>query len=247
MLNDFVLIYFIQFHLDLQKAGIKVLLDRGHNPPGISIGRFIDRLEKVDHIVVVGTTVIYYNFKEKFESRAKEKGFGQSIQIAPRGNKMERYPMQLTRLVHENLSIVMAFAYSRKPLIDIIEKTFVGEWKYLERAIFELGEEKANRAITELAILLRILDDEERITDYDNKIGMNWNCGRLTLENGEIKELSVRDFSNKIIHAKTFKWDFPVNELPKLICYARDDDGRKWNKAEVDLVAIAGFCGRLMS
>lgn len=160
---------------------------------------------------------------------------------------MERYPIQLTRLVHENLSIVMSFAYSRRPLIELIEKRFMGEWKYLEKAIFEIGEEKANRAITELAVLLRILDDEERITDYDKQVGMNWSCGRLILENGEVRALPFREFSNKVIHAKTFKWDFSENERPKLICYARDDDTRKWNSAEVDLVALAGFCGRLMS
>lgn len=79
---------------------------------------------------------------------------------------MGKYPIRLTRLVHENLSIIMSFAYSRGPLIELIQKNFVGEWKYLGKAIFEIGEEKANRAITELALLLRILDDEEKITDY---------------------------------------------------------------------------------
>jgi hypothetical protein len=160
---------------------------------------------------------------------------------------MEKFPIQLTRLVHENLSTVMSFAYSRRPLIELIGTKFLGEWKYLGKAIFEISEEKANRAITELAVLLRILDDEEKITDYHKQIGKNWSCGRLILENGEVIELSFREFSNKIIHAKTFAWDFPEGEPPKLTCYARDDEARKWNKAEVDLVGLAGFCGQLMS
>jgi hypothetical protein len=42
--------------------------------------------------------------------------------------------------VHENLSVVMSFAYSRRPLIELIEKKFMGYNKYLEKAIFEIGD-----------------------------------------------------------------------------------------------------------
>jgi hypothetical protein len=55
---------------DLQKAGIKVLLDRWHNPPGSSIGRFIDRLEKVDRIVAVGTVA----YRKKYDNEDTESG-----------------------------------------------------------------------------------------------------------------------------------------------------------------------------
>ena len=94
---------------------------------------------------------------------------------------MEKYPIQLTRLVHENLSVVMSFAYSRRPLIELIERNFMGDWRYLEKAIFKIGEEKANRAITELALLMRILDDEEKITNLDKQVGINWSCGCLSV------------------------------------------------------------------
>lgn len=171
------------------------------------------------------------------------KGFDRSIESY---NETERYPLQLTRLVHENLSIVISFAYSHKPLSGLIEDRFHGYWKYLEKAIFEIGEERANRAIAELALLIRTLDDEEGITNFDKQCGMNWNCGRLIKKNGEEEELSFREFSNKIIHAKTFKWEFSSDD-PKLICYARNKDNQKWIRAEVDLIGIAAFCGRLMS
>jgi hypothetical protein len=160
---------------------------------------------------------------------------------------MERYPIQLTRLVHETLSTVMSFAYSRRPLIKLMQNNFVGEWKYLGKAIFDIGEEKANRAITELAVLLRILDDEQRITDYHKQTGKTWSCGHLILENGEVIDLSFREFSNKIIHTKTFNWDYSADKPPRLICYSRDDDKRKWNSAEVDLVNLAAFCGQFIS
>jgi len=128
-----------------------------------------------------------------------------------------------------------------------MQENFVGEWKYLGKAIFEVGEERANRAITELALLLRILDDEERISDYHKQTGSNWKCGSLVLENDKIVDLSFREFSNKIIHAKTFKWEYPVGEPPRLKCYARDDDRRKWKMAEVNLAWLAGLCGQFMS
>ena len=55
---------------DLQKAGINVLLDRWHNPPGSSVGRFIDRIEKCDRIIPVGTRL----YRHKYENRGTEKG-----------------------------------------------------------------------------------------------------------------------------------------------------------------------------
>lgn len=160
---------------------------------------------------------------------------------------MARYPIHLTRLVHENLSVVMSFAYSRSPLIELMQNKFVGEWKYLGKAIFDIGEEKANRAITELAILLRILDDEEKNTDYDKQISNTWSCGHITFKNGDVKDMSPREFANKIIHAKTFAWVYAVDKTPQLICYARDNDNRNWKSAEVNLVNLAAFCGRFMS
>ncbi len=56
--------------MDLQKAGVRVLLDKWHNPPGGSIGRFIDRLEKVDRIIVVGTAA----YRKKYDNEDPESG-----------------------------------------------------------------------------------------------------------------------------------------------------------------------------
>ena len=141
----------------------------------------------------------------------------------------------------------MNFAFSRKPLTNLIENNFIGEWKYLWKALFDISEEKANRAIVELAVLLRILDDEEKITDYHKQVDSKLNCGELILENGETTNLTFRELANKVIHSETFKWDFPENKPPKLICYARNDEVRKWVRAEVDLVGLSFFCGGLMS
>jgi hypothetical protein len=73
---------------------------------------------------------------------------------------MSRFSVPLTRLVHENLSIVMCYAYSQKPLAEMIESKFKGEWKYLNKALFEISAERAEKACLELALFLRMVDDE---------------------------------------------------------------------------------------
>jgi WD40 repeat protein len=57
--------------LDLEKAGVTVILDRWDNAhPGESISRFVDRIEKADHVLVVGTT----NYRRKFENKDETTG-----------------------------------------------------------------------------------------------------------------------------------------------------------------------------
>jgi small GTP-binding protein len=57
---------------DLRKAGIDVLLDQWHNAQiGKNVGRFVDRLEKVDRIIVVGTP----RYREKYDNAHPDRGF----------------------------------------------------------------------------------------------------------------------------------------------------------------------------
>ena len=76
-------------------------------------------------------------------------------EIGVRG-KRSQFSIPLTRLIHENLSIVMSFAYSRKPLSHLMDAKFQGEWKYLNRALFEVSAERVEKACLELALFLRI-------------------------------------------------------------------------------------------
>jgi hypothetical protein len=51
---------------DLQKAGINVVLDRWHNAEiGASVSRFVERIEKSDRIVIVGTPA----YRRKYENK----------------------------------------------------------------------------------------------------------------------------------------------------------------------------------
>jgi len=148
-------------------------------------------------------------------------------------------------LVHENLSIVMCFAYSRKPLSEMIEDKFRGEWKYLNKALFDVSAERAEKACLELALFLRMVDDEEKISDYHAATKNVPNCGRLIMKDGSEKTLTFREVANKVIHSTQLEWEFLKSPEPKLICHTRDKE--QWLRAEVDVVAVAAVCGQLMS
>jgi small GTP-binding protein len=57
---------------DLQKAGIDVILDRWHNAQiGASVARFVERIEKSDRIIAVGTP----SYRRKYENQDSNAGY----------------------------------------------------------------------------------------------------------------------------------------------------------------------------
>jgi hypothetical protein len=158
---------------------------------------------------------------------------------------MSHFSLPLTRLVHENLSVVMCFVYSRKPLSEMMEAKFRGEWKYLYKALFEVSAEHAEKACLELALFLRMIDDEEGISKHHAETKNVPSCGRLIIKNGLKKSLLFREVANKVIHSARLEWEFVKFPDPVLICHSREPE--KWIRAEVDIVAVAAVCGQLMS
>jgi hypothetical protein len=154
------------------------------------------------------------------------------------------FSLPLTSLVHENLSIVMCFAYSRKSLHKLVKTKFVGQWRYLRKALLEISEERANKACMELALFLRMVDDQDEISAYHAAIKSVPNCGKLIMKDGSKKLLPFREVANKILHSSRLEWDFSKRKS-LLICHTRDKE--KWLRAEVDLVAVAAVCGTLAS
>jgi len=149
-----------------------------------------------------------------------------------------------TKLIHENCSLVMAFAFSRTSLQSLIEEKFHGEWKYLRKACYDLAEERADKALLELATQLRILDNNQNIAEY---LKQNNDPGFGTVINNKFKaeDLHFRDMTNKIIHAERFAWVCTEeSRLPYVVCEAADNDRWKW--AEIELIALAAICGELM-
>jgi hypothetical protein len=153
------------------------------------------------------------------------------------------FSLPLTRLIHESLSDLMSFAFSRQPLERLVHTKFEGEWKFLRKALFAIPEERATKACIELALFLRLLDDKEDISDYLKQTSGR-HFGRLVLKDGSEKRLRLRDVANKIIHAGDLEWDLAEEHKPVLICLSQDE---QWSKAEIDVVAVAAFCGQLVS
>jgi len=157
---------------------------------------------------------------------------------------MSNFALPLTTLVHENLSIVMDFCFSRRPIDQLVSTKFQGEWKYLRKALFSMSEQRAEKAALELAVFMRLLDDRDDISGYLNQTS-TWSFGRLIIEGKPDQTLKMRDVANKIIHAAELKWDLSNADNPILVCVSQKKD--KWLRAEVEVVALAAFCGGLMS
>jgi hypothetical protein len=58
----------VQFAKDLRNAGIDVLLDRWHSPPGSDLGRYMDQIMKSNFVAVVGTPQLL----KKYETQASD-------------------------------------------------------------------------------------------------------------------------------------------------------------------------------
>src|SRR5437763_11648812 len=117
------------------------------------------------------------------------------------------FSLSLSRLVAEYLSIFVCFAYSRIPLENMVEEKFKGEWKYLNKALFEISAQQAEKACVELALFMRTLDDEEEISAYHKAVRRVPECGKIVFRNDLTEVLTFREVTNKIIHAAALEWD----------------------------------------
>jgi small GTP-binding protein len=70
---------------DLQKAGIEVVLDRWHNAQiGASVPRFVERIEKSDRIVMVGTP----RYLQKYENQDTSTGYVVAAEVDLINNRL---------------------------------------------------------------------------------------------------------------------------------------------------------------
>jgi small GTP-binding protein len=71
--------------MDLRKAGISVVLDRWENARiGASIARFVERIEKSDRVIVVGTPL----YREKYENKDTATGYVVAAEIDIISNRL---------------------------------------------------------------------------------------------------------------------------------------------------------------
>jgi hypothetical protein len=156
-----------------------------------------------------------------------------------------QHSVQASRLVHEHLGTIMAFACSRRPLQQLVKANYLGEWKYLHKALFEIAEEKATRALMELGLYVRAIDDDESFTALRGDMPF----GEVIDANGSKTPLRAREIANKIIHAERYDWSTCSESEPAVICLAGKDQAVrfKWASASISLIALGGLCGGLMS
>lgn len=151
--------------------------------------------------------------------------------------------LPITKLIKDNLSLIMMFAYSQEPLREFRRTLFAGDWPYVDEILFTLSEQTATRALLELALLFRTLDDQEDIDDGS----LNAVFGTLFLKDGGNTPLHMRDVANKIIHAQKHEWIFTDSHGPILRAIADRAAKEKWTHADVDIKTFAVGCGMLMS
>jgi hypothetical protein len=70
------------------------------------------------------------------------------------------------RLIHEKLAVISTFAYSQVPFANLRSAKFHGEWGSLDKFLHEIPENEATKALIELALWFRTLDDEQGLTQY---------------------------------------------------------------------------------
>jgi len=125
---------------------------------------------------------------------------------------------EITRRIHDNLSIVLSFAFGQPAIIKFIEQEFKGEWKYLNKCVHELSERRADRALLEMATQLRVLDDAEDLNDYYKQERAS-PLGHVAQADGTTTELHFRDMTNKLMHASGYEWRLGGDE-PKIIVHS---------------------------
>lgn len=70
--------------MDLQKAGIRVVLDRWENKIGTDVARFIARIETVDRIVMVGTP----GYRRKYDNKDAGTGYVVAAEVDLINNRL---------------------------------------------------------------------------------------------------------------------------------------------------------------
>lgn len=152
-----------------------------------------------------------------------------SAPIPPLGPK-------ITTIILENLGIVMTYAFSVIGLGKYYNERFEGTSKAIEQACFDLPEQGATRALVELAVLFRALDDTRQLAK-----SIKGDFGLLVGKTDG--PLSVREAMNKIIHAEAIFWRCPDNVPTVVCCPSASQASRfKWSRAIIPIEKIALAC-----
>jgi len=74
-------------------------------------------------------------------------------------------------IIHDNLGVVLTYAFSKPALDEYRGWLIENRWHVADRVLFEWPKQRATRAIIELAVMFRALDDAREITKDDYVVG----------------------------------------------------------------------------
>jgi hypothetical protein len=151
---------------------------------------------------------------------------------------------EVTSLIVENTSAVVTYAFSQAALAALYDSNaFHGSFRAVERAFFDVPKRKATRAVIELALMYRALDDTPGLSSSLRE----FESGTLISGTGTSKPLRFRDMLNKIIHAKEINWTFEDLHDPMLECHAPQVQMDKfdWSRADIPVKCLGQACSWL--
>ena len=152
-------------------------------------------------------------------------------------------PYELARNAQENFATVLMFAFGQPAVGLVINEQFIGEWKFLNKLIYETSERRADRALLEMAVQLRALDDLNDLnSSYQHQ--KTPALGKVVQADGSETEMFFRDMTNKVMHANGFSWELADLKAPKIVCLSAD--GTRWKEGHIDLVTLMHYLGGLM-
>ena len=151
-------------------------------------------------------------------------------------------PYELARNAQENFGTVLMFAFGRPAVGLVINEQFKGEWKLLNKLVYELSERRADRALLEMAVQLRALDDLNDLNSTFQQQKMP-PLGIVVQGDGSKTDLYFRDMTNKIMHAGGFSWELANVKAPTIVCLS--SDGTRWKEAHINLVTLMMYLGGL--
>jgi hypothetical protein len=151
-------------------------------------------------------------------------------------------PYELVRNAQENFATVLMFAFGQPAIGAVINEQFKGEWKFLNKLVYEVSERRADRALLEMAVQLRALDDLNDLNSSYQQQKMP-SLGTVVQDDGSKTELYFRDMTNKIMHAGGFSWELANVKEPTVVCLS--GDGTRWKEAQIKLVTLMMYLGGL--
>jgi len=152
-------------------------------------------------------------------------------------------PYDLARNAQENFGTVLMFAFGRDAIGAVINENFQGEWKYLNKLVYEVSEQRADRALLEMAVQLRALDDLNNLNGVYQDQNMP-PLGKVIQADASITDLYFRDMTNKIMHAGGFSWELADAKAPKIVFLS--NDGTRWKESHINIVNLMMYLGGLM-